>query len=164
MNRLISLLIGLVLSGVQIANAQAPCSMQLSHPALDFGAYSADPWRAPLTFGPRRVQLQVQCAEPQSLRLHFDAPSVDGQRYRFGAGSLQVQVLSAQVDGQASRWSSGPDGADTLPSWRPGQPLQLVLPGRHLHLELEIEPTLDGHAAKVRDISLLRASGRFRLE
>ena len=164
MKRLINLLIGLVLSGVQIANAQAPCSMQLSHPSLDFGAYSADPWRAPLSFGLRRVQLQVHCAEPQSLRLHFDAPAVDGHRYRFGTGSLQVRVLSAQVDGQASRWSSEPNGADALPSWRPGQPLQLALPGRHLRLELEIEPTLDVHAAKVRDISLIQASGRFQLK
>ena len=164
MKRLIGVLFYLALASVQNAQAQAPCSMRLSPATLDFGVYSADPWRAPLSFGLRRVQLQVQCTEPQGLRLLYNAPSIDGLRYRFGSGSLQLRVLSAQVDGQASRWSTEAAAADSMPSWRPGQRLQLARQGRHLQLELELEPTLDPHATKVRDISLFEASGQFQLE
>lgn len=160
--------------GVLPAYAQRECSMQLSPAALDYGlrsrgGFQASSAGAELSFGPRRVNVQVQCNESQTIGLRFDAPAADAQHYRFGPGALQVKVVSVQLDGQAVNWLSELDGAHNAALLRPGDRIRPWVNGKtplgqRLQLELEIEPRINQQSARVRDVSVFQSSGRFLLE
>jgi hypothetical protein len=154
--------------------AQADCTMQLNPMVLDFGSQTRDGLQASnggaaLSFGSRRMHLNVQCSEPQPMGLRFEAPAVDAQHYRFGPGILQMRLLSARLDGQTVNWFRESDGAQNVALLRPGDRIRprldgQPLAGQHWRLELDIETLLSPQATRVRDITPYQASGRFQLD
>ncbi|MEB0043841.1 MULTISPECIES: hypothetical protein [unclassified Pseudomonas] len=164
----------LLLIGASEAHGQTECSLQLSPSTLDYGNYTRDRLQASrtgtdLSFGPRRVHLQVRCPHPQSMAVRFDAPAADLQRYRFGPGTLHLRLMSAQLDGRKVSWLSDTEGAPGETRLRPGERIRPwveghILQGQHWQLELEVDADLDHSSARVSDISLFQASGRFQLD
>lgn len=156
------------------AQVQAKCSLQLSSPQVVFEPGPRSTLRpgsagGDLSFGVRRVWLNAQCRQSQPMSLRFEAPAANAQAYRFGVGRLQVRVRAARVDGRLIEGWRGADAAardnvlrpgDRVRPWHNGQ----ALAGRHLQLELEVEPLVPRQAANVRDITRFATVGRFELE
>lgn len=154
--------------------AQADCTMQLNPMVLDYGSHTRDGLQASntgsaLSFGIRRIYLNVQCSEPQPMTLRFEAPAVDAQHYRFGPGIMQLRLVAARLDGQAVNWLRESDGAHNVALLRPGDRIRprldgQPLAGQHWRLELDIETLVPPQATRVRDITPFQAWGRFQLD
>ena len=89
------------------------CEVRVSPPAFDFGLtdrgalLQQSAGANELSFGSRRVQVQVICEQASPLTLRFDAPGADAERYRFGIGTLRLKVMAVRVDGVATQKAVG---------------------------------------------------------
>lgn len=152
------------------------CRLELSPARLDFGSANrvellSHPAASGLggSFGVRTFHLRIQCVVPGSMTWGFIAPMADAQRYRWTAGTFQIRVMTARLDGapvQLRRTGDDPADADVLrPAdrmipWRDG----VVASGRHLEVELQIEAGVDDGASRVRDLTRHELHGTLVLD
>ncbi|MFJ4546808.1 hypothetical protein ACIP1X_24815 [Pseudomonas sp. NPDC088885] len=147
------------------AQGQA-CEVRVSPPAFDFGLtdrgalLQQSAGANELSFGSRRVQVQVVCEQASPLTLRFDAPGADAERYRFGIGTLRLKVMAVRVDGVATQKAAGE--SDVL---RPGERLlPLLASGKRMDVEFEVEGQISNEASRVADLTRLDGEGVFRLD
>ncbi|VVQ03827.1 hypothetical protein PS925_02575 [Pseudomonas fluorescens] len=141
------------------------CEVRVSPPAFDFGLtdrgalLQQSAGANELSFGSRRVQVQVVCDQASPLTLRFDAPGADAERYRFGIGTLRLKVMAMRVDGVVTQRAGE---YDVL---RPGERLlPLLASGRRLDIEFEVEGQISNEASRVADLTRLDGEGVFRLD
>lgn len=141
------------------------CEVRVSPPAFDFGVtdrgvlLQQGMTAGELSFGSRRVQVQVVCDQTLPLALRFAAPGADAERYRFGIGALRLKVMSVRVDGAVTQRAGGHDVL------RPGERLlPLLASGRRLDVEFEVEGQISNAASRVADLTRLDGEGVFRLD
>ena len=146
------------------AQGQA-CEVRVSPPAFDFGLtdrgalLQQSAGANELSFGSRRVQVQVVCDQASPLTLRFDAPGADAERYRFGIGTLRLRVMAVRVDGVVTQRAGE---YDVL---RPGERLlPLLASGKRLEVEFEVEGQIKNEASRVADLTRLDGEGLFRLD
>lgn len=158
------------------AVASEDCVMNLSPGQVAFGASTrgallaqASPGNRASSFGRRTVLLRIQCPAPRPIRWRFIAPAADPQSYRWGAGTLQLRVVSARLDGATVHWAADkgePLAADLLRPgerwvpWRAGA----IASGAHLEVELEVEARVSDAASRVNDLTRFEGGGRFQLD
>lgn len=104
------------------------------------------------------------------MTLRLDAPVADAQHYRFGAGTLQVRILSARLDGVIVQWlREGEEGAPNPQVLRPGD---RIVPwrngaaalGRQLDMDLELEARVSREVTRVRDSTRFESQGNFSVD
>jgi hypothetical protein len=156
-------------------SAREACDLRLTPNQLDYGSVTrgallkmpaADD--ADLSFGSRRIHMLIQCPEPQAMVWRFIAPRADPQRFRWGAGTMQLRIVAVQLDGLAVHWrreSGEPLEADLL---RPGDrviPWRAGMAGEGLRLdvELEVDARLSDPTSRVNDLTRFEGGGRFQL-
>ena len=171
--------VALLLQGGAAAAQQAvDCQVQLSPPLLDYGSNSRGSLldhvgQAEAVLPPRTATLTVQCPRRASVAVSYQGQALDLDRYRFGAGSLQLRVLSAQVDGAASLLVVEGAGAvaDAQPvlavrpgeSFGPGDSAGRAV-GTHFSFEIEAQPRLPATATQVAEVTQLESIGRFEVK
>jgi hypothetical protein len=114
-----------------------------------------------LTPGKRTLMVNVVCPYTQVMRLTLRGVAAANGSLRYGdRGSLRVQLLEAQLDGQSVQFATTTfDGvlngspASTL-TLQPGQTFAVITTGalaqgRSLTFRLEIEPVLPEEEARV---------------
>ncbi|UQS13342.1 hypothetical protein [Pseudomonas sp. HS6] len=120
-------------------------------------------------FGLRSVLLRVQCPDVRLMRWAFVAPPADPQRFRWVAGTLQLRIVAARLDGSAVRWrldSGQPVEGDLL---RPGIH---VVPwradagarGSLLEVELELDARVDDALSRPVDPVRFEGQGAFTVD
>lgn len=141
------------------------CEVRVSPPAFDFGLtdrgalLQQSAGANELSFGSRRVQVQVICEQASPLTLRFDAPGADAERYRFGIGTLRLKVMAVRVDGVVTQRAGEHDVL------RPSERLlPLLASGRRLEVEFEVEGQISNEASRVADLTRLDGEGMFRLD
>jgi hypothetical protein len=170
--------IGLALLGtVFIADrsqAQSDCAVRLGQPSVDFGQMTRGQLlqqpleNDQLSFGRRRVQITVQCDRAGPLRLDLTAPAADAVDYRFGAGSLRVQVVAVRVDGKAVQWLGFEPGvASGAAVWPAGQSLiparaGVALQGQRMDVDVELEGRVGSAQTRVADLTRFEINARFQ--
>lgn len=174
--RRIGLLMLGLLSAAQVAQADPACAVRLGQSTIDFGAASRGALLErpvggdELSFGSRRVQVNVQCEQVAPLRLEFVAPVADAERYRFGAGTLQLRVVAVRVDGKPVQWGhEGHSGLIASDRLRPGEGLVPLhagdrLSGQRMEVEFELEARIRSAATRVSDQTRLESHASFRLQ
>lgn len=141
------------------------CEVRVSPPAFDYGLtdrgalLQQSAGANELSFGSRRVQVQVVCDQASPLTLRFDAPGADAERYRFGIGTLRLKVVAVRVDGVVTQREGEQDVL------RPSERLlPLLASGRRLEVEFEVEGQITNEASRVADLTRLDGEGVFRLD
>ncbi|MGF6556708.1 hypothetical protein ABIA48_003088 [Pseudomonas sp. S30_BP2TU TE3576] len=160
---------------VRPAFAEDDCTMRLSPAMLDYGSLTRarlldlpDTGGA-LSFGLRRIRLQIQCPEERPMGLRFNAPAADAQGFRFGSGTVQLRLVSSRLDGRSVDWVRDVEqGRSTDRMW-PGVRVRprhngKILSGEHLEVELELDARIDRQAARVSDMTLFQLAGSFQLD
>ncbi|WP_213937849.1 hypothetical protein [Pseudomonas sp. dw_612] len=151
------------------AAARDDCTLSLSPGQVAFGSLTRGVLEGGSSFGVRTVQLRIQCPAPQPMRWQFIAPAADSLRYRWGAGTLQLRIVSARLDGAAVQWaaeSGEPLQEDVLRpgervvAWRTGA----IASGAHLEVELEVDARVSAGASRVNDLTRFEGGGRFQLD
>lgn len=126
------------------------------------------PGEADASFGVRSVQLRIQCPTARPITWQFIADAADSLRYRWGAGTMQMSIVAARLDGVGVQWalaSGEPVGAtllrpgDRFVPWRAGA----IALGTHLEVELEIEALVSDSASRVSDLTRFEGRGSFQL-
>jgi len=156
--------------------ASDQCRLGLSPVGVDFGSLT----RAELfersgsfgeggSFGGRTLHLRIQCAVPRAMTWGFVATMADAQRYRWSAGTFQIRIIAARLDGMAVRLRRAGDDAVEADLLRPGERLVTwrsgaVVQGGHLEVELRIEAHVDETMSRVRDLTRHEAQGTFLLD
>ncbi|RON38950.1 hypothetical protein BK666_29565 [Pseudomonas frederiksbergensis] len=158
------------------AAARDGCTLSLSPGHVAFGSSTRGallaqtaPGETDSSFGSRTVQLRIQCPEPQPMRWQFIAPAADSQRYRWGAGTLQLKIVAARLDGAAVQWAADNGEplatdllrpGDRMVPWRAGA----IASGAQLEIELEVEARVSDGASRVIDLTRFEGGGRFQLD
>ncbi|MCF4995593.1 hypothetical protein GIW70_02565 [Pseudomonas syringae] len=156
--------------------AEDACQMSLLSAQIDYGAATRAELQARsmaenrnASFGVRSVQLRIQCAVAQAMPLRFIAPMADATGYRWSAGSLQVRVVAARLDGARVQWrfdaSEAVEGnwlrpGDRMVPWLSGAPAI----GRHLDVELEVSASVNESSSRVADLTRYEGHGTFQLD
>lgn len=120
-------------------------------------------------FGLRSVHLRVLCPEVRLMRWAFVAPPADPQRFRWAAGTLQLRIVAARIDGAAVHWrldSGQPVEGDFL---RPGihvVPWQADAGARGslLEVELELDARVDDASSRPVDSVRFEGQGAFMVD
>lgn len=154
--------------------ANGACEVDLSPATVDFGATT----RAELLrfagaqgagFGPRNVHLRIQCPQVRPIKWSFVAPAADARGYRWEAGTLEVRIVAARLDGVAVQWrleSGQPVEADLL---APGARIvpwsgAAIAQGRYLQVELEIDAHVADASSRVADLRRFEGHGTFQID
>ncbi|MBH3405830.1 hypothetical protein I5P86_12280 [Pseudomonas glycinae] len=120
-------------------------------------------------FGLRSVHLRVHCPDVRLMRWAFVAPPADPQRFRWAAGTLQLRIVAARVDGAAVHWrldSGQPVEGDFLRPgihvvpWRADAGIQ----GSLLEVELELDARVDDASSRPVDPMRFEGQGAFMVD
>ncbi|CAI8755601.1 MULTISPECIES: hypothetical protein [Pseudomonas] len=152
------------------------CRLALSPAGVDFGSVNraellarSVSGGADASLGVRSLHLRIQCAVPRAMTWGFAAPVADPQRYRWTAGTLQIRMVAARLDGVAVQMKRTGDEVveanllrpgDRVVTWRSGA----VASGSHLEVDLQIEARVDEASSRVRDLTRHEAYGTFQLD
>lgn len=166
---------GLLLLPLKSQAAMSDCHLTQSTPVIDYGQLppaSGHPSQTTLTLSERTVTVTVDCPQPQRVVLFFDGDRLAGQDFGFGEqGTVRVRVSSGTVDGRRvslARWHK-----DALPEerltvltgdgmvWKEGL---TSVSGSLFSVVIGVEPTLQAHSLRPRDITTLEGRIRLRLE
>lgn len=171
-----ALLATALLQGGTAAAQGVDCQMQLSPVLVDYGSNSRGSLldhvgQTEAVLPPRTVTLIVQCPRRATVAVSYLGQALDVDRYRFGAGSLQLRVLSAQVDGVASLLAvQGGAATDAQPvlAVRPGETFgpgsSGLAVGSSFSFEIEVQPRLPAAATQVAEVAQLESIGRFEVK
>lgn len=120
-------------------------------------------------FGLRSVHLRVQCPDVRLIRWAFVAPQADAQRYRWAAGTLQLRVVAARLDGTAVQWRL--DGGQPLDGGllRPGAYLVAwqaggAAFGSVLEVEVELDARVDDASSRPANLLRFEGHGSFQVD
>lgn len=158
------------------ALADESCQLRMTPGSLDFGSATrtqllsrSAPSGTDARFGVRTVHLRIHCQIPRTFRWTFVAPMADARRYQWGAGTLQIRITAARLDGATVQLRRDTDlsaeadllrPGDHLLAWRDGA----IVPGEQLEVELEIEAWANDAASRVRDLTRFEGHGTFRFD
>lgn len=120
-------------------------------------------------FGLRSVHLRVQCPDVRLMRWAFVADPADPQRFRWAAGTLQLRIVAARLDGVAVHWrlDSGQlvegdllrPGIHVVP-WR----ADIAVRGSVLEVELELDARVNDASSRPVDPMRFEGQGAFTVD
>lgn len=126
-----------------------------------------------VSFEPRTVSLNIQCAQPTPITLRFLGIAADTDSYQFGIdGRMTLTLEQAQLDGRSVNLSTvqGPGSplgqVDSSAVLRPNQAIVPVVAGQpasgqHLSLTVRVAPIAPEAATRVRELTRWQVSGQF---
>jgi hypothetical protein len=154
--------------------ANDACEVDLSPATLDYGAMTRSELLRSASgpsegFGRRNVHLRVHCPQARPIKWSFVAPTADSRRYRWEAGTLQVRIVAARLNGVAVQWrleSGQPLEANLL---SPGVRVvpwngAAVAQGRYLQVEFEIDAQVEDASSRVADLRRFEGNGAFQID
>ncbi|MBN6772064.1 hypothetical protein JRG42_01635 [Pseudomonas granadensis] len=154
--------------------ANDACEVDLSPATLDYGAITRSELLRSASgpsegFGRRNVHLRVHCPQARPIKWSFVAPAADSRRYRWEAGTLQVRIVAARLDGVAVQWrleNGQPLEANLLSPGARVVPLSgaAVAQGRYLQVEFEIDAQVEDASSRVADLRRFEGNGAFQID
>lgn len=166
------LLAGMLPGGAMGAEA-VDCQVQVSPGRVDYGSTTRSSLleqvgQTEARLANRTVALSVQCPSLSRVSVAFIAPALDNERFLYGAGSLQLRVLSAHVDGATRMLAVAGTAAEAMPEapLRPGEALvprlgAAAAVGTSFYFEIELQPRIPAEATRVAELTRLETTGKF---